>query len=123
MEAKVHTIFVLLEQSTVAMDAIGACVMLIGFCIAVFKFFKTQIFAFRKKMGFWTMQNIRVELGSYLLLGLELMIVGDIIHTILKPDWFELIYLIIIVLIRTTIAYFLGKEVEAIEKVQQQHKT
>lgn len=55
---------------------------------------------------------LRQELGSYILLGLEFMIAGDIIHTIIKPDKNALIVLGSIVAIRTVISYFLNREIK-----------
>ncbi len=54
--------------------------------------------------------NLRQYLGSYILLGLEFMIAGDIIHTVLKPNKEALIVLGSIVAIRTVISFFLTKE-------------
>lgn len=57
--------------------------------------------------------TLRQELGSYILLGLEFMIAGDIIHTIIKPDKNALIVLGSIVAIRTVISFFLNKELKS----------
>ena len=63
----------------------------------------------------WTaLGAIRVFLGNYILLGLEFMIVSDIIHSFLKPDLDSLYRLGVLVLIRTAISYFLGKEIESV---------
>ncbi len=60
-------------------------------------------------------RSIRCYLGTYLLLGLEIMIVADIIKTVLNQTREELIFLGGIVLIRTILSYFLNKEIEQIE--------
>jgi uncharacterized membrane protein len=52
----------------------------------------------------------RVELGRYILAGLELFIVSDIIHTALSLDFLNLLYLAILVLIRSAISFFLDRE-------------
>ena len=52
----------------------------------------------------------RVELGRYILAALELLIVSDIIHTALSLDFLNLLYLAILVLIRSAISYFLDRE-------------
>ncbi len=56
--------------------------------------------------------QIRSLLGTYILFGLEFMIAGDLMHTIIKPTQQELIVLATIVAIRTVISYFLGREIE-----------
>jgi uncharacterized membrane protein len=53
---------------------------------------------------------LRHHLGSYLLLGLELLVAADIIHTILEPDLKSLAVLGAIVGIRTLLSFFLNKE-------------
>jgi len=60
-------------------------------------------------------RDIRVSLGNYILLGLEFMIVSDIIHSFLQPDLMSLGQLGLLVVIRTMISFFLGKELEAVE--------
>jgi len=56
---------------------------------------------------------LRHKLGKYILLGLEFMVAGDIIHTALRPSKEELIILGSIVAIRTVISYFLNKELKS----------
>lgn len=52
----------------------------------------------------------RIELGHYILAGLELLIVSDIIHTSLSLAFADLAYLALLVLIRSLISYFLDRE-------------
>lgn len=101
-----------LEHISFVVESIGCFVMLLGFCISFIKFLKAQTKFISKGTPFKSMQLIRLDLGAYLLLGLEFMIVGDIIGTILRPNFNELTYLVVIVIIRTMIGYFLGKELE-----------
>ena len=56
---------------------------------------------------------LRLHLGSYLLLGLEILVAADIIRTIVTPTINELIILGSIVTIRTVLNYFLNKELGA----------
>jgi len=58
------------------------------------------------------MRGVRMFLGNYILLGLEFMIVSDIIHSFLQPQLESLLVLGVLVLIRTLISFFLGKELE-----------
>ena len=58
------------------------------------------------------LEKIRIDLGRYLLLGLEFLIAADIIRTIAKPSLEEVTVLVAIVAIRTVISYFLNKEIE-----------
>lgn len=52
----------------------------------------------------------RVELGRYILAGLELLIVSDIIHTSLSLALADLLFLGLLVAIRSLISYFLDRE-------------
>ena len=57
-------------------------------------------------------ENLRRQLSSYLLLGLEIMIAGDIIGTIIHPTLQEMAVLGSIVAVRTVISFFLNRESE-----------
>lgn len=58
----------------------------------------------------------RVELGRYILSGLELLIVSDIIHTALSLALADLVYLALLVAIRSAISYFLDREIREIKE-------
>ncbi|HKL44409.1 MAG TPA: DUF1622 domain-containing protein [Candidatus Absconditabacterales bacterium] len=92
----------------------GILVIIIGFVKAAFKFIKSF---FIKKLNSHNHQNkIRVLLGVYILLGLDFIIIADIIHSIMSTEIQQLYALGMIVIIRIAIAYFLGKEIKEIEK-------
>lgn len=55
---------------------------------------------------------IRNYLGSYVLLGLEILIAADIIETIIHPTFEDIVRLAAVVIIRTVISYFLNIEIE-----------
>jgi len=57
--------------------------------------------------------DIRLFLGTYILFGLEFMIVSDLIHSFLKPELTSLASLGALVVIRTVISFFLGHELES----------
>lgn len=52
----------------------------------------------------------RIELGRYILAGLELLIVSDIIQTSLSRALADLLFLGFLVLIRSLISFFLDRE-------------
>ena len=56
----------------------------------------------------------RMELGRYILSALELLIVSDIIHTALSLALADLLFLGILVLIRSMISFFLNREIREI---------
>ncbi|HVG47985.1 MAG TPA: DUF1622 domain-containing protein [Rubellimicrobium sp.] len=56
------------------------------------------------------MNRQRMELGRYILAALELLIVSDIIHTALTLAVADLVFLGLLVVIRSLISYFLDRE-------------
>jgi uncharacterized membrane protein len=57
----------------------------------------------------------RIELGRYILAGLELFIVSDIIHTALSLAFADLVFLGLLVIIRSLISFFLDRELEQVK--------
>ena len=60
-------------------------------------------------------RRLRAELGTYLLLGLELLIASDILKTVLEPSLDELAILGGIVVLRTILSVFLNKEIKELD--------
>jgi len=56
-------------------------------------------------------EDLRRQLSSYMLLGLEVMIAGNIIGTIIHPTLKEMAVLGSIVAVRTVISFFLNREI------------
>ena len=61
-------------------------------------------------------QNLaRLELGRYILSGLELLIVADVIHTALSFSLDSIVFLGALALVRSVISWFLDREIASIE--------
>lgn len=58
----------------------------------------------------------RINLGRYILAGLELFIVADIIRTAVSLAFADLLFLGLLVVIRSVISYFLDRELKELEK-------
>jgi uncharacterized membrane protein len=58
----------------------------------------------------------RIELGRYILAGLELFIVADIIRTALTLALADLLFLGLLVVIRSLISFFLDRELKELRK-------
>lgn len=58
----------------------------------------------------------RVELGRYILAGLEILIVADIIHTALSLAMADLVFLGLLVVIRSVISFFLDRELAEVKR-------
>ena len=96
------------------LNIIGAFIILFGVAISLWEFFRKEIFARTDRIKL--NESIRIKLGSYLVLGLELFIAGDIVKTIITPTWDSLGMLGAIVVIRTILSYFLTKDLKDVGK-------
>ena len=101
----------ILEYISLAVGLIAIAIIVWGVILGFLELLKNEFHRFRAKdTHIITLHKIRHTVGSYLLLGLEFLIAADIIRTIVKPTLEELAILGGIVVIRTIISYFLGKE-------------
>lgn len=92
------------------LNIIGALVIIWGVVISLSGFLKKEITDRSKATQL--NEAIRIRLGSYLVLALEIFIAGDIIKTIITPTWESLGILGAIVVIRTVLSYFLTKDLK-----------
>lgn len=89
---------------------IAVAIILWGVILGLLQMVKSEFYRLRRKPEEISLHKIRHIMASYLLLGLEFLIAADIIRTIVQPTLEELALLGSIVVIRTIISYFLGKE-------------
>ena len=68
----------------------------------------------RENMQF-SKEDIRLNLGQWLTLALEFELAADILRTAVAPSWNDIGQLAAIIVIRTTLNYFLQKEIEKAE--------
>ncbi|WEK17685.1 MAG: DUF1622 domain-containing protein [Candidatus Pedobacter colombiensis] len=85
-----------------------------GAALGMFKFIHNELNRFRNSFSLAKTVQIKIEVGYYLLLGLEFLIASDIIDTILNPSFDDLGILAGTVVIRTGLSFFLNKEIENI---------
>ncbi|MGP1357889.1 DUF1622 domain-containing protein [Roseicyclus sp.] len=105
----------LLEWASAVVVVLAIAVMLIGAVRFLIGFVSAEVR--RVETARATIINReRVELGRYILSGLELLIVSDIIHTALSLRLEDLLFLGLLVLIRSVISYFLDREISEIKK-------
>lgn len=104
-----------LEYLVVAIDIAGCVILLIGSARFVWGFLRAEL-SRDAKARVRGVNMERVELGRYILAGLELLIVSDIIHTALSLAMADLIFLGLLVVIRSLISYFLDRELEQVKK-------
>ena len=101
----------ILNIISLIISTVGIVIICWGSLIAVFEFLRIE-YNYLKHTKRQNQHELRRHLGSYILLGLEFMIAGDIVHTIVKPNKESLILLGSIVAIRTVIGYFLNMELK-----------
>lgn len=61
-------------------------------------------------------EQIRLRLGRWLAVALELELAADILRTAIAPTWNEIGQLAAIVILRTVLNYFLQKEIDKAER-------
>ncbi len=88
-------------------------VFLIGVGLVVAFYFLIRALISRKKSQY---RKLRLTLGHFLVVALELRLAADIIETAIAPSWEQIGQLAAIALIRTFLSYFLNKEIAAEEK-------
>jgi len=100
---------------------VAEVISIIGVLILIFSFFKILINYIRsefepksRKTPFKPILYVRAELGVKILLTLDFLIASDIIRTVTDLDLNQLVQLGVLVVIRTVIGFFMGKEVEEV---------
>jgi len=102
----------ILEYISLGIGIVGIFIVLWGVVVGLVEFIRAQFAHLGRQRELLPLEKIRIDLGRYLLLGLEFLIAADIIRTIVKPSLEEVAVLVAIVAIRTVISYFLNKEIE-----------
>ncbi len=116
MEAVHHLLGSLAEL----IDLVGICIVLYGFILALFGLFRAELERFRHGFCPTQLLSVRVQLGGYILAGIEFMIASDIINTVLSRELMDLAFVFSLVVIRTAISFFLGREVNELAEVSAQ---
>jgi uncharacterized membrane protein len=104
-----------LEWVSAAVDLLAIAVMLVGTVRFLAGFLMAEIRRDEEARA-RVINHERVELGRYILAGLELFIVSDIIHAALSLALGDLVFLALLVAIRSAISYFLDREIREIRE-------
>jgi uncharacterized membrane protein len=102
-----------LEWASTAIDLVAIAIMLIGAIRFTLGFSAAELRA-EAAARVQGIDRHRAELGRYILSALELLIVSDIIHTALSLALEDLVFLGLLVLIRSVISFFLDRELRDI---------
>ncbi|HEV2292490.1 MAG TPA: DUF1622 domain-containing protein [Tepidisphaeraceae bacterium] len=67
-------------------------------------------------------RRVRLRLGQWLVLALELLLAADILATAVAPTWDDLAKLAVIIVLRTTLNYFLEREIETVQRHEREQE-
>ena len=95
---------------------LGVLVILIGVLKSLFKFRRIEMAKASMENKALDLDRLRNDMGAYLLLGLEFSVAADIIFTVLEPSHESLITLGALIVIRTVISFFIGRERDDIHR-------
>lgn len=107
-----------LEGLAICIDLIGVALILFGFFVALIRLIGGLRHGIGLKQNLGNLNTARAILGTYILTGLEFMIASDIVHTVITRELTDLIFVGLLVLIRTAISFFLGREIMELEHNQ-----
>ena len=98
-----------LEKAAAMISLVAVAVIVVGFALAAVRAaFRSRQWAAERKF-----QSFKIELGSALMLGLEIIVLADIIETItVEPTFQSLALLAFLVVARTIVSWTLTLEIE-----------
>ncbi len=115
----------MVEQIETVLETIAFAVDLVGISILVYAALKfiAHFLAFEIKQlrGLDCVEGIRdmrLRLGSYILLSLEFIIISDIIMTGISRNVDDLLALGLLVIIRVVLSFFLGRDLSDVKARQ-----
>ncbi|MBS1518749.1 MAG: DUF1622 domain-containing protein [Bacteroidetes bacterium] len=89
-----------------------------GSILGILAFAQNEIGRVTGKFSMKRLNFIKINFGYYLLLGLDFLIAADVVRTILENTIQDLMILGVSVIIRTLLAYFLGRELTEDEELR-----
>lgn len=100
---------------TGVVDLLAIAVLLLGACRFLYWMVRAELFSASGDQRLERQNLARLELGRYILAGLELLIVADVIHTALSFKLESVLFLGALVLVRSVISWFLDREIANIQ--------
>ena len=105
-----------LNVVTTVLYLASVAILLWGFVLCMREFLTSHFRQMKRIERLRELADAKNHLGGYILLALEVLIVADIIDSIAKPTFEDILRLAAIVAIRTVISYFLNKEIRDSEQ-------
>jgi len=109
-----ESIFSVIQQISFTIGLIGILVIIIGAIRGLYHY----LLHLREN----NFAQIRYEVGSHIILGLDFLVVKDIMDTMLiqteeiEKFWMELVALVTVVAIRIILTYFIQQEIKNIDQ-------
>ncbi len=103
-----------IQGLALAVDLVGIGIIFWGVGAGLVGFVSTQLPRNKGTNFPQEISRIRCKVGTYTLLGLEILIASDIAKTVIEPTYDTVILLGAIVAIRSILSFFLSRELEAI---------
>ncbi len=105
----------ILEMIAVAIDLVGIASLVYAAVRFVVHFLGFEIKRLRGLECVEGIRDMRLRLGSYILLSLEFIIISDVILTAISRNVDDLLALGLLVLIRVVLSFFLGRELNEVK--------
>ncbi len=112
----------MMEQVETVLETIAFAVDLVGIAILVYTalkfighFLRFEIKRLRGLKCIEGIRDMRLRLGSYILLSLEFIIISDVIQTAISRNVDDLLSLGLLVIIRVALSFFLGRELNEVK--------
>lgn len=112
----------ILEVVTTCLHLLSIVILVWGVLVSSKDFFVSRFARMDKQTDMKKLTSTKNVLGGYVLLSLEILIAADIIDSIVKPTFEDILRLAAIVAIRTVISYFLNKEISEFEAQTEKDK-
>ncbi len=106
------------EMIAFAVDLVGIAILVYAALKFIAHFFAFEIKQLRGLESVEGSRDMRLRLGSYILLSLEFIIISDIIMTGISRDVDDLLALGLLVIIRVALSFFLGRELSDVKAGQ-----
>ena len=98
-----------LEHAGAAISLFAVAVIVVGFALALGRY----LIQFRESKPEVNFKRFKIELGKSLTLGLEILVLADVIETItVTPSYQSLTVLAFLVVVRTVVSWTLALEIE-----------
>lgn len=105
----IEQILELLEKAGLIITVFAVLIIVIGFALAALRYF----LRFKSQSTVQNFSSFKIELGRALLLGLEVLVLADVIDTITVESTYQsLAVLAFIVVLRTAVSWSLSLETE-----------